>query len=64
MLKLISWRNEIAFSVKTEKTSDSITRAVTQHGATALSTVASWVDDATIRTKVPEFMSLKFSVTG
>lgn len=64
MLKLISLRNRIAFFVNTEKTSDSITRAVTQRGATALSTVASWVDDATIRTKVPEFISLKFSFTG
>lgn len=64
MLELTSWRNEIAFFVNTEKTSESVTRAVTQRGATALSTVASWVDDATIRTKVPEFMSLKFSISG
>lgn len=64
MRKLISLRNEIVFCVNIERTLDFIISIVIQRAATVVSAVASWVDDATIRTKVQGFIILTLTVTG
>lgn len=64
MRKLISLRNEIVFCINIERTLDFIISVVIQRAATVVSAVASWVDDATIWTKVQGFISLTLTVTG